>query len=302
MIASPRAPQERASDRFPQPIEIPEDELEHPRLSTIGKLVRNTIALLFHDPTGMILGSAFLLLMLWGFHGGVDVLGVVWKGWTGPGSSADPSRARIIPGIPWDQEWISFGIGAVLLVVIPCVLITRVFKQRLRDYGLGLPRRERWGLTALSALVLAVIGFPGIYLGAHGNTSIRATYPLYRAFTSDAQFWIYELGYFVFFVVIEFIFRGYLLFGLFHAQRARGGEPDARPARRPITFGYYAIFVSMLSYTAWHLGKPVPELWSTLAWGVLAGTIALATETIWHIVIVHWAINVFMDLVIWKGW
>lgn len=32
-------------------------------------------------------------------------------------------------------------------------------------------------------------------------------------------------------------------------------------------FGYYAILISMLSYTAWHLGKPSLELFSTLIWG-----------------------------------
>jgi membrane protease YdiL (CAAX protease family) len=69
-----------------------------------------------------------------------------------------------------------------------------------------------------------------------------------------------------------------------------------------VIFGYYSIFVSMLSYTAWHLGKPVPEVWSTLLWGVMTGTIALATRSIWHIIFVHWSLNVMMDLVIWKGW
>ena len=66
-------------------------------------------------------------------------------------------------------------------------------------------------------------------------------------------------------------------------------------------FGYYAIFISMLSYTAWHLGKPIPELWGTLVWGLATGTVALATRTIWHIVLVHWLLNVFMDWAIWSG-
>ena len=43
-----------------------------------------------------------------------------------------------------------------------------------------------------------------------------------------------------------------------------------------MAFGYYAILLSMLSYTAWHLGKPLPELWGTLVWGLVAGTIVLA--------------------------
>jgi membrane protease YdiL (CAAX protease family) len=58
----------------------------------------------------------------------------------------------------------------------------------------------------------------------------------------------------------------------------------------------------MLSYTAWHLGKPVPELWGTLVWGILAGTVVLATRTVWPVIIVHWLLNVFMDLAIYKDW
>jgi hypothetical protein len=57
--------------------------------------------------------------------------------------------------------------------------------------------------------------------------------------------------------------------------------------------------ISMLSYTAWHLGKPLPELWGTLVWGLLAGTIALASGTIWHLVAIHWLLNVLLDYAIY---
>jgi membrane protease YdiL (CAAX protease family) len=66
-------------------------------------------------------------------------------------------------------------------------------------------------------------------------------------------------------------------------------------------FGNYALLISMLAYTAWHAGKPLLELWGTLPWGLLAGVIALATRTIWPIIIVHWLLNVFLDVVIYKG-
>jgi membrane protease YdiL (CAAX protease family) len=52
----------------------------------------------------------------------------------------------------------------------------------------------------------------------------------------------------------------------------------------------------MLSYTAWHLGKPLPEVWGTLVWGLATGTIALATGTIWPIIIVHWLLNIVLDV------
>jgi membrane protease YdiL (CAAX protease family) len=83
-----------------------------------------------------------------------------------------------------------------------------------------------------------------------------------------------------------------LLFGLYRSWYGIGG----RHARTPLGFGYYSILISMLSYTAWHLGKPLPEVWGTLVWGLATGTIALATGTIWPIIIVHWLLNIVLDV------
>ncbi len=290
----------RAEDRLPRLLPTPEQELEGPSLKTLLKLIYNTLAWLFHDPAGMVLGSTFLLLMLWGPHGNLELLGLVWKGWGGPGSST-VGRVPIIPGVPWDREWISFGGGMILLVLIPILLIKLVYKQDLRDYGLGLPSKDRWGLALLSAAVLLVLSLPAFYVGAH-DPGMRATYPLYRgAFGGMVPFLIYEAGYLCFFVVIEFIFRGYLLFGLFNL-RDQEAPPGVVGVPGPLVFGYYAIFISMLSYTAWHLGKPMPELWGTLVWGIAAGTVVLATRSILPIIAVHWLLNVFLDLLIVKGW
>lgn len=278
---------------------IDEAELEDPRLLTLVKLVYNSLARFFHDPIAMIIGSAFFTLMLWGQHGELELLGKAWPGWLGPGS--DPAqRDTVLPGIPWDQEWVSFLAGVVLVVGLPAVLITKVFRQRLSDYGLGLPAPGRRRLAVLSAVALLAVSAPAFWIGAH-DADMRATYPLFRDFGSDLEFALYELGYLAFFVAIEFIFRGYLLFGLFQF-RDRDAAGGVVGERGPLVFGYYAILISMLSYTAWHFGKPLIELWGTLLWGILAGTVALATRTIWPVIVVHWLLNVFMDLVIYKGW
>jgi hypothetical protein len=291
----------RDESKFPRPLPVDEHELEHPSVATIGKLVWNVLARLFHDPVGMLLGSAFLVIMLWGYHGRVDLLGEVWSGWKGPGS--DPAdRARIIHGIPWDQEWISFAAGCVLVVLIPCLLIKFVFKQPVRDYGLGLPGRDRIRLTLLSGAALFAVSLPAFVVAA-GNDEMRATYPLFRGhFATTGSFLVFELGYLLFFVAIEFIFRGYLLLGLFRVTDRSVGLPGVTGESGPLVFGYYAVLISMLSYTAWHLGKPTPELWGTLIWGVAAGAVVLATGTIWMVVGVHWLLNVLLDLFLWKGW
>ncbi len=301
--------QGRSDERFPRLLAISESELETPSIKTVLKLIYNTITRALHDPVAMIIGSGFISLMLWGPHGNLELLKLVVPKWAGPGSDV-ATRAHLINGIPWDQEWISWGLGLVFVVGIPCLLIKFVFKQELSDYGLGLPHPERRKLTLVSAALLLVLSAPAFYFGAK-NPMMQATYPLYRGpFADLTQFLIYEAGYIAFFVIIEFIFRGYLLFGLYQVKdRVAGstsksgvitGDDGVGGERGPLVFGYYAIFVSMLSYTAWHLGKPVPELFSTLIWGVAAGTVALFTGSIWPLIFVHWILNVFMDFVIWK--
>jgi hypothetical protein len=273
---------------------VPDDELAHPTVKTVGKLVWNTVAYLFQSRIGLILGSSFLVLMLWGYHGEVTLLRL-WKAWAGPGS--DPAtRVRLIPGIPWDHEWISYAIGLVLVVGIPCALIRLVYHQRLSDYGLGWARPGRGKLAVISAALLLVVSAPA-FLSAKLSPDMAATYPLYRGtFEGPMAFVLYQLGYFVFFVAIEFAFRGYLLLGLYQAQdRDVPPGPPATGVPGRLLFGHFAILISMLSYTAWHLGKPLPELWGTLVWGLAAGAIVLATGTIWPVVVVHWLLNVLLD-------
>jgi hypothetical protein len=290
----------RPDDKRPRLMAVSDAELDRPKIKTVLKVIYNTLARLFHDPVGMVLGSTFVLLMLWGTHGKVDLLSLVWDGWTGPGS--DPTaRGQLIPGIPWDQEWLSFLIGAVLLVAIPVLLIKLVYRQDLKDYGLGLPPRGRRAFALLSAAILFVVSLPAFYLGTK-DAGMHSIYPMYRGvFGGFGPFIVYELGYLLFFVVIEFTFRGYLLFGLYQF-RDRDAPEGIVGVRGPLVFGYYAIFIAMLSYTAWHLGKPVPELWGTLVWGIAAGTVVLVSRSIWLIVVVHWLLNVFLDLAMWRGW
>jgi len=283
-----------APDEHPAP--APPD-LSHATPWTVLRSIRDTGVAIVQARHALIIATTMVLLMLWGFHGGVDLLGAVFKGWTGPGSTGNPQRARLIPGVPWDQEWISFAIGAALLLGVPAALIKFVFKERLSDYGLGLPKKGRGRYTLWSTVLLAAIGFPAMCVASH-DPGMRATYPFFRNFASLGAFLTYELGYAVFFLVIEFVFRGYLLFGLYGAHHP-GGVQGVRASQDPPVLSHYAILLSMLSYTAWHLGKPLQELWGTLLWGVVTGTMVLTSGTLWHVFLVHWLMNVFLDYRIW---
>lgn len=256
-----------------------------------ASLVRAVRPFLVEKP-GQILLSAIVLLMLWGTHGRLELLRLVLPAWRGPGS--DPlARPGIIPGIPWDHELVSFGSGALLLVVIPILIIKLGFRERLADYGLALPQPGRRWTAAWVAALLFLVCLPAFF-GFARSPDFQAVYPFFRDFTGWRQLALYELSYLPFFVAIEFIFRGYLLFGLAGTPVGHGSEIAGHRG-----LPGYALLLQMLPYTAWHLGKPLPELWGTLFWGLVAGGAAWALRSIWPIVAAHWLLNVFMDGWIW---
>ena len=246
------------SSRFS--VDATEEELSNPKPFTLLNVIWRTLRVLPMERTGQIIGSTFFLLMLWGFHGDLELLRYLVPGWLGPGTPAP--RPQLIPGIPWDHELISFWGGAFFVVGIPILLIRFVYRQPLSDYGLTLPTPGRRRL-ALAGFALLMLPAP-MFLMARLDPSMVATYPFYRDFPTLFSFALYEITYLPFFIAIEFIFRGYLLFGLAgktETAARRGRDIGETAVGSVFYFGKYALLVQMLSYTAWHLGKPLPELW-----------------------------------------
>lgn len=275
--------------------DIDEAELEQPDIVTVLKVVWYSVSSFIKERPGQILGLGVVLIMLWGPHGNLELLKLIVPEWRGPGVDVE-SRAQLLPGIPWDQELISFWAGAVLLVIIPVIVIKFGFRQPLSSYGLGFPPKDRRLLALWTFLLLMGIGLPVFWLGSK-DPAMRQLYPLYKSFSSSGEFLLYELSYLPFFIAIEFIYRGYMLFGLAgvlddEVKGMGGGAPSV------FYFGKYALLLQMLSYTAWHLGKPIPELMGTVVWGLAAGATAYSIRSIWPIVLSHWLLNVFLDALI----
>jgi hypothetical protein len=111
-----------------------EIELKEPDFLTVLKLTWHSIYSFFKERPGQIIGSAFILIMLWGTHGKLELLRLIWPGWHGPGVDLN-NRPQLLPGVPWDHELISFWMGALLLVIVPIGIIKIGFKQPLSSYG-----------------------------------------------------------------------------------------------------------------------------------------------------------------------
>jgi hypothetical protein len=218
-------------------------------------------------------------ILLWGTHGEGQPLQAIWHDFVGPGAPHPEARPRLIPGVPWDQELIAFTYGCLLTIGLPVVVLCWVQKQPLASLGLALPpagsRLRALGL-ALGVVAVFVVPFS---LGARSDV-MRAVYPLYRA-APGASLVGYELAYLLFFVALDGLLRGVLLFGLLETGASL----------------VLAIGVETVVQATWHLGKPLPEALGSPVWGIVGGLVSFRTRSVWPAVLSHWVLNVIIDLV-----
>jgi hypothetical protein len=168
--------------------------------------------------------------------------------------------------------WASFKL--VHYGVLPWLCIRWVLRSKLRDHGVRFVWEPKvWGLyAAMLAIVL-----PLTYFAASSPAFLR-TYPKYAgAGESLEQLILWEAAYAFQFLMLEFFFRGFLTFAL---------------AR---FVGSLAIFVMVIPYAMIHLSKPLPECLGSIVTGIVLGTVALRTGSIYGGVIVHSAVGFGMD-------
>ncbi|MBN2038938.1 MAG: CPBP family intramembrane metalloprotease [Spirochaetes bacterium] len=176
--------------------------------------------------------------------------------------------------ILWVKLYWAVSTSAVYFL-IPAFVIKVIFKEKIRDFGFHFEKKA-WILLLYFALFLIVIPF--VYAVSDSPAFLKK-YPFYKQAASslfDLFFW--EAGYGVQFVMLEFFFRGFLLFTL---------------ARY---IGTYSIFVMVLPYTMIHFTKPLPETCGAVITGITLGTLALRTRSIYGGVIIHTAVAWSMDL------
>lgn len=178
--------------------------------------------------------------------------------------------------LQWSSYGYQFLMANILFVLVPIVIIKFVFKENLVDYGLGLGD-WRFGLKAFA--IAFPITFPFLYLGAM-DKEIQATYPLAKIAGQDVNtFLLWTLTYFTFYVAWEFMFRGFMQFGL----RERFGA-----------FG--AIMFQVMASTLLHYDKPFSETFGAIIAGVIWGAVALRSRSIWYVLLFHWLFGLCNDV------
>ena len=153
----------------------------------------------------------------------------------------------------------------VLYLAIPAVGLMLIRMNPL-DTGLRLGDYRRWRFHVLIAcaasLAIVVIGSRFGSVGAYYEP--RSTTPLAR----------YVGERIVIIFAIEYLYRGFLLFGL----RERFGEG--------------AILVQMIPFALLHAGKPELETIGCILTGLYFGYVAYRTNSMWPVFIIHLFANV----------
>ena len=164
----------------------------------------------------------------------------------------------------------------ITFFVFPVFVIRFFFKEKLSSYGLQIGD-YKVGLKI--TLIFILIMLPLVWF-ASSTDSFANVYPhLSSARESWTIFLIYELGLLVYMIAWEFVWRGYMLFGLY------------------AKFGFYSIFIQMIPFVILHNGKPMLETFGSILAGLALGILALRTKSILYCVIAHMGVMFSIDLI-----
>ena len=174
-------------------------------------------------------------------------------------------------------EYIYWFVGDFITFFILAILIIKFFlKESIKDYGL------RWGEHkigfTISFIFLAVM-LPLIWFFSATPEFVEKYPHLLSARSNWGEFSIYEMGMIIYMFSWEFIWRGFMLFGLKEK------------------FGYYAILIQMIPFVILHNGKPIAETFGAIAGGIALGILAFRTNSFFYGVITHIGVMFSIDFI-----
>lgn len=177
---------------------------------------------------------------------------------------------RFLPGEGHAGLLTSKALERVLYyLVIPLVVIL-AFGDKPSQYGFQIGD-WRQGLSWTAGLIL--LGAPILFYAARTEDMIRYYSAVERPVAHVLSVSALDL------IGWEFVFRGFLLFGL-----ARIAGPNA-------------VLLQAIPFAMAHLGKPELETLSTIFGGALFGVVAWRTHSFIYPLLIHWFITTFVTLV-----
>jgi membrane protease YdiL (CAAX protease family) len=158
--------------------------------------------------------------------------------------------------------------------VFPLLVILLVLRKNPIKFGLGIGSPRIWGFyVAIICVIAAVVLYASSY-----SPSLQSYY-----LEEDFKFFSYVWSQCLILSASEFLYRGFLLFGLKEK------------------FGEGSILIQMVPFVLLHLGKPELETISTILTGILFGWVAYRGRSFWPAFIIHMFINLFfVGIINWR--
>ncbi len=217
------------------------------------------------QPVFVLVASTFILIL---FHenGNSQFFRSHLAGYFGPARFGS-----LYPAFYW------YGCSFIMLGLIPLLLGRFALKRPWGEWGIGLGD-WRFGLKASLGMFLL---FLPILIMASDSPSFQAKYPLFHGATKTVwHFVLHEAAYAVYFIGWEFVYRGFMLFGL----KSR--------------LGYYAVFVQTIPFAIMHFGKPQLETLAAVFAGIILGYLALRARSFWYGWLLHALVAISNDLLV----
>jgi membrane protease YdiL (CAAX protease family) len=151
-----------------------------------------------------------------------------------------------------------------------------LLRENVKDFGI---RFGDWRLGLKISVLFVTLMLPIVWF-ASASSEFVSKYPHLLSLREVwSKFIIYEIAMLIYMFAWEFIWRGFLLFGL-----------EAK-------FGYYAVFIQMIPFVILHNGKPLPETLGAILGGIALGILAFRTRSFIYGVIVHMGIMFSIDFI-----
>jgi uncharacterized protein len=164
---------------------------------------------------------------------------------------------------PIGSQWLS---NLLYYAVIPLLVIIFVLRKNPLDYGLRKGESRIWGYYVLIFCIIAGI----ILFASSFDDNLKKYYS-----TTGFNVFTYALTQVLALGASEFLYRGFLIFGLKEK------------------FGEGAILLQMIPFALLHFGKVEIETVSTIITGILFGWVVYRGKSYWPALFIHLFINIF---------
>lgn len=163
---------------------------------------------------------------------------------------------------PIGSFWVS---SLVYFAICPLAVILIVLRKNPMDFGLRIGNLRLWAVYSLIFLLIAI---PVLYFSSDVSSVAR----YYGRRNTDLLSYAVRMA--LYFLGWEFLFRGFMLFGL--KKKFKEGS----------------ILIQMIPFALLHFGKPEAETVSTIISGIIWGYICYRGNSFWPAYIMHLVINV----------